>query len=60
MWSVTRENLDKTRKVNVNFTIDKHLYEQFKRVAQKICENTQISWKAVFVDIASRFKWWHH
>ena len=35
MWSVTRENLDKTRKVNVNFTIDKHLYEQFKRVAQK-------------------------
>ena len=32
---VTRENLDKNRKVNVNFTIDKHLYEQFKRVAQK-------------------------
>ena len=30
-----RENLDKTRKVNVNFTIDKNLYEQFKRVAQK-------------------------
>jgi len=35
MWSVTRENFEKTRKVNVNFTIDKHLYEQFKRVAQK-------------------------
>jgi metal-responsive CopG/Arc/MetJ family transcriptional regulator len=35
MWSVTRENLDKTRKVNVNFSIDKTLYEQFKRVAQK-------------------------
>ena len=35
MWSVTRENLDKTRKVNVNFTIDKNLYKQFKRVAQK-------------------------
>jgi len=35
MWSVTRENLEKTRKVNVNFTIDKNLYEQFKRVAQK-------------------------
>ena len=35
MWSITRENLDKTRKVNVNFTIDKNLYEQFKRVAQK-------------------------
>ena len=35
MWSVSRGNLDKTRKVNVNFTIDKHLYEQFKRGAQK-------------------------
>ena len=35
MWSVTRENLEKTHKINVNFTIDKHLYEQFKRVAQK-------------------------
>ena len=35
MWSFTSENLDKTRKVNVNFTIDKNLYEQFKRVAQK-------------------------
>ena len=35
MWSVTRENLNKTRKVNVTFTIDKLLYEQFKRVAQK-------------------------
>ena len=35
MWSGTRENLDKTRKVNVNFTIDKNLYEQFKKVAQK-------------------------
>jgi metal-responsive CopG/Arc/MetJ family transcriptional regulator len=35
MWSVTRENLDKNRKINVNFTIDKHLYEQFKQVAQK-------------------------
>ena len=35
MWSVTKENLVKNRKVNVNFTIDKHLYEQFKRVAQK-------------------------
>ena len=51
MWSVTRENLEKTRKINVNFTIDKHLYEQFKRVAQKICENIQISWKVVFVDM---------
>ena len=47
MWSVTRENLDKTRKVNVNFTIDKHLYEQFKRVAQKDIENTQMQQKAV-------------
>ena len=35
MWSVTKENLEKPRKVNVNFTIDKHLFEQFKRVAQK-------------------------
>jgi len=35
MWSVYKENLEKTRKVNVNFTIDKSLYEQFKRVAQK-------------------------
>ena len=24
-----------TRKITVNFSIDKHLYEQFKRVAQK-------------------------
>jgi hypothetical protein len=30
MWSVTRENLDKTRKVNVNFTIDKNLYDMRK------------------------------
>ena len=35
MWSVSRENIEKTHKVNVNFTIDKNLYEQFKRVAQK-------------------------
>ena len=35
MWTVTTEHLQKTRKVNVNFTIDKHLYEQFKKVAQK-------------------------
>ncbi len=35
MWSVTTEHLQKTRKINVNFTIDKTLYEQFKRVAQK-------------------------
>ena len=39
---IKRENLDKTRKVNVNFTIDKHLYELFKRVAQKDIENTQM------------------
>ena len=35
MWSVYKENLQKTPKINVNFSIDKHLYEQFKRVAQK-------------------------
>ena len=52
MWSVTRENLDKTRKVNVNFTIDKHLYEQFKRVAQKdMRKYSNIVEKVVFVDI---------
>ena len=38
MWSVYKENLEKTRKVNVNFTIDKNLYEQFKRVAKKDIE----------------------
>ena len=32
---VLTEHLQKTRKINVNFTIDKTLYEQFKRVAQK-------------------------
>ena len=52
MWSVTRENLDKTRKVNVNFTIDKHLYEQFKRVAQKdMRKYSNIVEKVVFVDM---------
>ena len=51
MWSVTRENLDKTRKVNVNFTIDKHLYEQFKRVAQKDMRKYSNIVRIVFVDM---------
>ena len=32
---VLTEHLQKTLKINVNFTIHKTLYEQFKRVAQK-------------------------
>ena len=58
MWSVTRENLEKTRKVNVNFSIDKHLYEQFKRVAQKDMRKYSNIVKAVFVDMCGeRFKY---
>ena len=31
-----KNNLNtQTKKITVNFSIDKHLYEQFKRVAQK-------------------------
>ena len=56
MWSVTRENLDKTRKVNVNFTIDKHLYEQFKRVADKdIRKMSNIVEKLIRRYLESRF-----
>ena len=35
MWQTNRQQLNKDKKINVNFTIDKNLYEQFKRVAQK-------------------------
>ena len=35
MWSVQNNLTSTTRKRTVNFSIDKHLYEQFKRVAQK-------------------------
>ncbi len=35
MWQTNRQQLNKDKKINVNFTIDKNLYEQFKKVAQK-------------------------
>ena len=35
MWSVQNNQTSTTKKITVNFSIDKHLYEQFKRVAQK-------------------------
>ena len=36
MWQTTKQEQPiPEKKLNVTFTIDKHLYEQFKRVAQK-------------------------
>ena len=35
MWSAQNNQTSTTKKITVNFSIDKHLYEQFKRVAQK-------------------------
>ena len=35
MWNIQNNLNAQTRKITVNFSIDKHLYEQFKRVAQK-------------------------
>ena len=35
MWNIQNNLNTQTRKITVNFSIDKHLYEQFKRVAQK-------------------------
>ena len=35
MWNIQNNLNAQTRKITVNFTIDKNLYEQFKRVAQK-------------------------
>ena len=35
MWSAQNNLNTQTKKITVNFSIDKHLYEQFKRVAQK-------------------------
>jgi len=35
MWNIQNNLNTQTRKVTVNFSIDKHLYEQFKKVAQK-------------------------
>ena len=30
MWQTNRQQLNKDKKINVNFTIDKNLYERFK------------------------------
>ena len=35
MWQTNRQQLNKDKKINVNFTIDKNLYERFRIVAQK-------------------------
>ncbi len=35
MWNIQNNLNAQTRKITVNFSIDKNLYEQFKRVAQK-------------------------
>ncbi len=35
MYNIQNNLNTQTKKITVNFTIDKHLYEQFKRVAQK-------------------------
>ena len=35
MWNIQNNLNTQTKKITVNFSIDKHLYEQFKRVAQK-------------------------
>ena len=35
MWSVQNNQTSTTKKITVNFSIDKHLYEQFKKFAQK-------------------------
>jgi len=35
MWNIQNNQTSTTKKITVNFSIDKHLYEQFKRVAQK-------------------------
>ena len=35
MWNIQNNLNTQTRKITVNFSIDKNLYEQFKQVAQK-------------------------
>ena len=35
MYNIQNNLNVQTRKITVNFSIDKHLYEQFTRVAQK-------------------------
>ena len=35
MWTIEKLNHQKIAKIKTTFTIDKHLYERFKIVAQK-------------------------
>ena len=35
MWNIQNNLNSQTRKITVNFSIDKHLYERFKVVADK-------------------------
>ena len=35
MWNIQNNLNTQTKKITVNFSIDKHLYERFKIVAQK-------------------------
>ena len=35
MWQIEKQQLTPEKKINVNFTIEKNLYERFKQVAQK-------------------------
>ena len=35
MWQIEKLNSNKIPKIKTTFSIDKNLYEQFKRVAQK-------------------------
>ena len=35
MWKIEKLNSNKIPKIKTTFSIDKNLYEQFKRVAQK-------------------------
>ncbi len=52
MWSVQTIKHQQLRN-NSQFSIDKHLYEQLNECTKDM-RNTQISWKAVFVDIFSQ------
>ena len=57
MWSVQNNLNTQTKKITVNFSIDKHLYKQFKRVAQKDMRKYS-NIVAVFVDMCGeRFKY---
>ena len=51
MWSVTRENLEKLVKSMSTLQSINIYTNNLKELHKKICVNTQISWKAVFVDI---------